>query len=381
MKKISTRTLSVFAFVIPLLALLLYVAVRSGPLAPIAVTLETVTARSVAPALFGIGTVEARYTYKIGPTYAGRVASVNVHVGDRVEAGQLLGSMDPVDLDARIAAQEAAINSGEAAVQQAVAKQDFARAQARRYENLLTTKSVSAEDADLKKQEALVADASLQAARDNVVRQRADLDALRAQREQLNLVAPVAGLVVARDADPGSTVVAGQAAIEVVDTNNLWINTRFDQITAEGLIANLPAHITLRSRRAQPIAGHVLRVEPRADAITEELLAKISFDALPDPLPPLGELAEVTVQLPELPPKPTIPNAAIHAVNGKRGVWTLNEGRLQFAHVSLGQSDLDGHVQIEEGLSEGAQIVVHSEKNLSERSRIRIVEQIPGAGP
>ncbi len=381
MKTISARTFSVLAFATPLLALLLYVAVRSGPLAPIAVTVETVHARSIAPALFGIGVVEARYTYKIGPTYAGRVKDVNVHVGDRVAAGQLLGRMDPVDLDARIAAQEAAIRSGEAAVLQAAAKQEFARAQTGRYEELLATHSVSVEDVDLKKQEAVVADASLQSARDNVIRQRADLAALQAQRSQMDLTAPVEGLVISRDADPGTTVVAGQAVVELVDPNNLWVDARFDQIAAGGLAANLPAQIALRSRRAQPLAGHILRVEPRADAVTEELLAKISFAALPDPLPPLGELAEVTVQLPELPRKPTIPNAAIHAVNGKRGVWTLAEGRLQFVLVSLGQSDLDGHVQIEEGLSEGAQIVVHSEKNLSERSRIRVVEKIPGASP
>jgi len=36
------------------------------------VTVTTAESRSIAPALFGIGTVEARYTYRIGPTIAGR---------------------------------------------------------------------------------------------------------------------------------------------------------------------------------------------------------------------------------------------------------------------------------------------------------------------
>ena len=47
-----------------------------------------------------------------------------------------------------------------------------------------------------------------------------------------------------------------------------------------------------------------MRVEPRADAITEELLAKVVFATLPDPLPRLGELAEVTVALAPLPAAP-----------------------------------------------------------------------------
>ena len=55
-------------------------------LAQVPVTVTTIENRSIAPALFGIGTVEARYTYRIGPTISGRVKQVNVHVGDRVRA-------------------------------------------------------------------------------------------------------------------------------------------------------------------------------------------------------------------------------------------------------------------------------------------------------
>jgi HlyD family secretion protein len=135
-------------------------------------------------------------------------------------------------------------------------------------------------------------------------------------------------------------VVAGQAVIEVIDTASLWVDTRFDQISAEGLATGLPAKIVLRSRRSQAVAGHVLRIEPRADAVTEETLAKIVFNAPPVPLPPLGELAEVTVQLGELPAAPTISNAAIRTVDGKRGVWKLVEGGLTFTPVVLGRSVL-----------------------------------------
>ena len=70
-------------------------------------TAATVEARSLAPELFGVGTVESRYTYRIGPTAAGRVRRLLVDVGDRVTAGQVMGEMDPVDLDDRVRAQEA----------------------------------------------------------------------------------------------------------------------------------------------------------------------------------------------------------------------------------------------------------------------------------
>ena len=85
---VNRRILALLAVIIPLLVLLIYVALRSGPLAPIPVTVVTVESRSIAPVLFGIGTVEARYTYRIGPTVAGRIKRVLVQVGDGVQAGQ-----------------------------------------------------------------------------------------------------------------------------------------------------------------------------------------------------------------------------------------------------------------------------------------------------
>src|SRR3989304_5060828 len=85
-----------------------WVATKSGPFAPIKVTVTQVAKGEVTPALFGIGTVEAQRAYLIGPTAAGRVKRVLVDVGETVKAGQLLAEMDPVDLDARLASAAAA---------------------------------------------------------------------------------------------------------------------------------------------------------------------------------------------------------------------------------------------------------------------------------
>lgn len=381
MPQLQRRTLALIAVVTPLAILFVYVALRSGPLAPVAVTTTTVESRAIAPALAGIGTVQARYTYRIGPTYAGRVRSLDVHVGDAVKAGQVLGAMEPVDLDERIGAQHAALRGAEAGLRQAEARQAFAQTQARRYEQLLQARGVSEESVGAKRQERDVANAGLGAAREDVRRLQSELQALRAQRGNLQLVAPVDGLVAAREAEPGTTVVAGQGVVEVIDPASLWIDTRFDQINATGLAAGLPARLVLRSRPDAPIEGRVLRTEPIADPVTEEALAKIVFATSPSPLPPVGELTEVTVQLPPLPPAATIPNAAIRTVGGQRGVWRLLDGGLEFVALSLGRSDLEGRVQVLGGLATGDRIVVYSEKALTARSRIHVVERLPGAAP
>lgn len=378
---LQKSTLAILAVLIPLLALFIYVALRSGPLAPVPVVLATVEDKALSPALFGIGTVEARYTYKIGPTFAGRVQRLDIQVGDLVKAGQVFGEMDPVDLDQRIRAQEAARQRAMAQRDEAEARRTYAQTQAKRYEELLAVRSTSEEMVSTKQQELRIAEAGLNAAREEVARVRAEGEALVAQRDNLQLIAPVDGLVVARHADPGTTIVAGQAVVEVIDPESLWVNVRIDQIHAQGLAADLPVRIVLRSQAGGAMAGRVLRIEPLADAVTEEMMAKVVFDRLPAPLPPIGELAEVTVVLPPLAAGPVIPNAAIQRINGKLGAWRVNNGDLLFTTVTLGTGDLDGLVQVREGLKVGDQVVLYSTNALHARSRIDVVDQLPGVQP
>jgi HlyD family secretion protein len=397
MKKFTfnRRTLALLGVLIPLFALFIYVAMRSGPLAPVPVTVVAVESHSLTPALFGIGTVEVRYTYKIGPTMAGRVKQVDVQVGDRVRAGQVLGDMDPVDLDDRIAVQEAALKradagvlAAEAQVQELVARQSYAGAQARRYVDLYQAGSASKEAVEAKRQELQVAEAglasahaNLEVARQEVARVRADREVSIRQRANLRLVAPTDGLVVLRNADPGTTVVAGQSVVEIIDPASLWVNVRFDQLRAAGLRAGLPARIVLRSQTGRPLAGQVLRVEPLADAVTEETLAKVVFDVLPEPLPPIGELVEVTVALPSLPSVPVVPNASVQRVGGNLGVWVIEGNSLQWTPIQLGAINLDGQAQILDGLTLGDRVVVYSQRSLGANSRVKIVERLPGVSP
>jgi RND family efflux transporter MFP subunit len=386
------KTLALISVLLVLAGLLGYVALRAGPLAPVDVTVATVERHGLQPALFGIGTVQARFTHKIGPTFAGRIKRVEVQSGDAVRKGQLLGEMDPVDLDDRLSAQEAILKRGEAGVlaveaqvQEVSARKAFAEVQAKRYEQLLSARSVSEEGMQIKRQELQIAQASLNAVRANLeasrqelVRARADRDGLMRQRANLRLLSPVDGLVTRRDADPGTTVVAGQSVVEVVEPGSIWVNVRFDQQRAQGLATQLPANIVLRSRASETLAGLVLRLEPHADAVTEEILAKVAFSQTPQKLPPIGELAEVTVTLAAQKPTLVVPNASVQRVDGRLGVWAVQAGELQFKPIKTGASDLEGRVQVLEGLSGGEQIVVYSYKALAANSRIKVVERVMG---
>lgn len=393
LNRLLSRRVGLSLLALALLVLFAMVVVRVGPLAPVRVTLVSTSEGTIRPALFGIGTVEAQRSYLVGPTTAGRVRQVLVDVGETVRAGQLLAEMDPVDLDERIGALGASVaraNStilaAEAQQQDAVARHRLAAANTRRYLDLGEKKFVSPSAIEIKQQEQISAEAGIDVAAANLAAARQELQRLQAekaglgqQRRNIRLLAPADGVITARDAEAGSTVVAGQAVIRLVEPGSLWVRVRLDQARSRGLALGLPAEIALRSNIFQALPGKVARLELVSDSVTEERVVQVAFDHIPSGVS-LGELAEVSLQLPATENALLLPNASIKRQGEQRGVWVFRDGKIGFVPVKLGVSSLDGQVQVLDGLPIGAQVVVHSEKELTAGSRVKVVDSLAGGG-
>jgi len=108
--------------------------------------------------------------------------------------------------------------------------------------------------------------------------------------------------------------------------------------------------------------------------VTDTLVA---FDQIPVGLS-IGEMAEVTVQTAAHQTGLTLPNAAVKQTPQGAGVWKLRDGKPALVAIKLGSSSLDGLVQVLDGISAGDEVVVHSERALSEGARLKIVEQLAG---
>lgn len=388
------RRFGFFAAAAVLIAAFIWVLARSGPLAPVRVVTATVARADLAPLLIGIGVVEARRSYLVGPTSAGRVRSVNVDVGEQVKAGHVLAEMEPVDLDQRYAATTAAVARARNAVDTAaaqladsVARRRIAAGNANRYDDLGRQGFVSISVSEGKSQELKSADAqmaaaesALAAARQDVARLGAERDGALQQRANLRLLAPVDGVVTARDAEAGSTVVAGQAVLRLIAPDSLWVKLRLDQNRSTGLVPDLPAEIVLRSRPQQTFPGKVARIEMISDNVTEERVAQVSFDALPTGVS-VGEMSEITLRLPTIKAALVVPNAALRQREGKSGVWLQTADGLRFAVVKAGVTGADGMLQILDGLKEGDVVISHSERDLSASTGIKVVSSLvsPGA--
>ena len=98
-KTINNKVLRLLAVLVPLFLLFIYLALQSRSLASVPLTMTVVEKKQITPVLFGIGSLEARHTYRIGAVTSGRIKAVNVDVGNVVHAGQVFGEIDLVDLD------------------------------------------------------------------------------------------------------------------------------------------------------------------------------------------------------------------------------------------------------------------------------------------
>ena len=220
------------------------------------------------------------------------------------------------------------------------------------------------------------AESALASARQDLARLDADREGVQQQRGNIRLVAPADGVVTSRDAEPGSTVVAGQAVLKLVDPASLWVTMRLDQGRSAGLAGGLPAEITLRSNPGKSLAGKVVRIEPVSDSVTEERIAQVAFDLMPQGVS-TGEMAEVTLHLP-VDQRCTADSRmpALRHRGAQAGVWLRADGQLRFVPVKTGAEGLDGKVQIVEGLKAGDEVVVYSERDLKDDSRIKVVASL-----
>ena len=385
-KALLTTAVAILAVV------LVFALIRNGPMTETKVTVVQATQGDLTPQIFGVGVIEARRAYLIGPTLASRVSQVLVDQGDTVKAGQLLAALDPVDLDERFdsagsARQRAlsAADGAEAQLREASSRHALAAASATRFRELRQQGFVSQESADARQHEANAAaaakdaaQAALSAARKDVTRVDSDRAGIGKQRAQYRLKSPIDGLITSREAEPGSTVVAGQAVLRLIDPASLWVKARIDQGRSAGIAVGQSVEIRLRSRAQQTFAGKVARIDANSDSVTEERLVAVTFD-IPLANLSIGELVEVTIRLPSVPKALNIPTAAIHHLQQQSGVWRIEDGKTRFVLIRIGVRTLSGQTQVLEGLAPEDSVIHHTLQELKGGERVRVVDSlIPG---
>lgn len=151
----------------------------------------------------------------------GRVMSVSVRIGDRVQQGQTLALLQsPTGSAAR-----ADLVKGDADVASKRAALAYARSARERAERLLAAKAGARQELDRARADEELAASAFAAAEAEATRARAAASQLgiSADSDEVHLRSPLQGIVIARDALPGVVVMPGGALVSVTDPSRLWL--------------------------------------------------------------------------------------------------------------------------------------------------------------
>jgi HlyD family secretion protein len=340
----------------------------------------------VALRIYGLGTVEARVLARVGFEVGAALLSVSADAGDRVSKGQDLAALHQAEQEARLARASAAIEAN--AANQAKAEATVVRAAAilaqreaanRRQAELarqdiasLQRAEESQRDEDVARAEVAVAEAELAVIRAQGQDATAALQLEQTLLDHHRLTAPFDALVVARLAEAGAVVRAGDPIFALIDPDTIWVQAYIDEERAGQLALGQPGTIRLRSQPAAEFNGTIARIGLESDRVNEERRVWLTCTDCP-PQMFLGEQAEVRILTGTRDTALMVPEVAISGFDGYRGrVWTVQDGRLARADLTFGARDDRGRVEVTGGLPDGAQIVAIPPKGATEGRLARI---------
>lgn len=289
------------------------------------------------------GVVEAVREAALSAQTSGRVATMSADVNDRVVAGQVLLRLTVVEQQAGVDAARAQLRAAEASLVEA-------ERQYQRFAALQKDQFVSRAQFD-----------QARAARDAAVAAR---DAARAQvaaagqgAEYTVVRAPYAGVVAARNVEPGETVAPGQSLMTVYAPEDLRIELRLPQSAAEAVRATPSARVRFDDGRS--VDAREVIVYPSSDPISHSVVVRVVLPQMTAPVAP-GTTARVAFAVAGNDRTLRLPQSAILRRGELTGAYVLQDGRLFLRQLRLGErngvSDSET-VEVLSGLKPGDTVV------------------------
>ena len=346
-------------------------AVAVGETVP-TVSVTTVT-HDTSPASVSLpGAVTAAQTAAIYARTPGYVRRRFVDIGSRVRAGQLLADIDAPDLDQQVV-------QARGVVAQTQAAQELAQANLARWRALAVDSAVTAQEVD-----------QMQAAFNEAVANRNGAEANLQRLVQLQayerVVAPFAGVITARNVDPGAlvgpaggvsaTLPAGSGSapgslFTLAQTDTLSVYVTVPEDYAAAVATGKPAVVTLPALPGDTLRGRVARTAGSLDPTARTLLTEVRV-ANPSGAFLPGMYAQVQLALGPGTPPLRLPATALVIRDGPPQVVTVAaDSTARYQTVTLGR-DLGSWVEVTGGLAEGSVVVVNPADDLRDGTRVRV---------
>ncbi|HET8935041.1 MAG TPA: efflux RND transporter periplasmic adaptor subunit [Polyangiales bacterium] len=276
----------------------------------------------------------------------GRIESVRFKEGSVVKAGEVLAVIRVPDLGKLRSEQRSA-----------AAKATAARSNAQRLKELLNQRLTA-------EQTYLDALANAEAVEQEARAAGEQLGALGLQAEgnspsALTLRAPIAGVVVARNAVIGQPVGADEVLCEIVDLSEAWFLARVFEKDLGRLKLNAVAEVQLNAYWKERFQGTVEYIGRQVDSVARTVTARIRLKNSADRLR-VGLFGTAYVSTGEGAPQSAVlvvPRSAIGEVAGKQVVFVQHPDRDYELHEVVVGASAPGKLEIVSGLREGEQVV------------------------
>jgi RND family efflux transporter MFP subunit len=259
------------------------------------------------------------------------------------------------------AAQRAQVNQAQAGVRaaqglQAAAQTDssLAASTLERYRQLEAEKSVSPQEMDEMSRKADAAAARLEAMRAQTEAAQAQEISARTMLGYSRLVAPFAGIVTARMADPGTLASPGVPLLQIDQSGPLQLQAAVDESMVAAVHRGMKTPVSVDGASSASIAGTIAEIDPAADLSTHSFLVKIDLPASSQLRAGMFGTAEFANGVRSA---IFVPRSAVVARGSLNCAYVLDSrGVAQLRYVTLGapQGDL---IEVLSGVSAGERLV------------------------
>lgn len=337
---------------------------------PVAVTLGEVdrgrVERSVANTR--AGSVTACRRAKLAPPSGGQIASLPIHEGDRVRAGQVLLELWNEDTAAQVRASNEQVESARLRAQEACVNAEVAEREAERSRRLHEQGLLADDQLDRSVTTAKAIRAGCSAAQKDRERAESSAQAVRATMTRTVLRAPFAGVVAKIIGEAGEFTMPSPPgiptppAVDLIDDSCMYVTAPIDEVDVSRVQVGQPAWITIDAIQGKRFPGRVRRIAPyvldvEKQARTAEV--EVEFTNPADAKPLLaGYSADVEIILDARDDVIRVPTQAL--LEGNRAL-VYRDGLLEDRRVETGLSNWS-FTEVRSGLQSGDKIVLSVER-------------------
>jgi membrane fusion protein, multidrug efflux system len=295
---------------------------------PMPVEFATATRAQLSERALVVGNLIGAATVQAVPKINGRLAEVNVQLGDQVRKGQTIAKVEDREIQEQVRQAEAAYKVAEATIRQRDADLRLAQTNLERNRSLLERQLLpkqTFDDTDARHQAAI---AQLDLAHAQFEQAKARLEELRINLTNTVIASPVDGFIGKRFLDPGATVSPNVPVASVVDIHTVRMVANLVEKDLKRVTVGTQAAVDVDAFPGEKFAGRVSRVAPIFDPATRTAEMEIE---VPNPgykLKP-GMYARVQLTVSMRPDAVAVPSNAIVTLGGKPGVFIAvpGEGR------------------------------------------------------